>query len=201
MNTMKKVSLLIIFLALSQMALTQDKSQKCGTWRWDVKTLTDNAGLALLTAVPGPSTIDALVVEKPPKVLKESSIADGKLPRYPSENKVVEITAYVTEVKNETDDRDLHFVLKSPTSSSTMVGEIPDPTCPNFAAFVPIKTHFEKTRADGTTIWNKLKSSKKPVKVKITGVPFWDGVHATAPSGASPYFREIHPILSIEIVN
>ena len=197
---MKKVGLLIIFLAICQVALTQDHSKKCGTWRWDVKTLTDKGGAALLSKQPVSSTIEKLVADKPPKVLQESSPADGKTPRYPNENQVVEITAYVTDVKFEQDDHDLHFVLKSPATDSTMVGEIPDPTCPGYTGFAAVKQHFDKTRQAGELVWHTLKDSNHNVKVKITGVPFWDGVHPKRPTGASRNFREIHPILSIEMV-
>lgn len=153
----------------------------------------------MLTKQPIPATIDAMVRIKPPRVLRASSRNDGKLPRYKREKQVVEITAYVTEIMTE-DDRDLHFVLKSPTSDKTMVGEIPDPTCPDYDSNPALRAHFSKTREDGMTVRDKWKeTNKKPVKVKITGIPFWDGVHSGNVTGASQYFREIHPILSIEI--
>ena len=186
----------LIFSCLAVFA--QQSQDSCGTWRWKVKTLTDQDGSALLTLKPIHTTIDQLIIVKPPKVLRAISHSDGQLPRYPREKQVVEILAYVTEVKNE-DDHDLHFVLKSLTTDSTMVGEIPSPDCPDYNAFPALRAFFQATRADGMKVWDALKKTEKPVKVKITGVPFWDGAHSSRPTGASQYFREIHPILTIGI--
>ena len=187
-----------LFIILNFIGFTQTTPTICGTWRWDVKTLTDKGGTDLLSKTPIQTTINKLVIVKPPKVLKESSQSDGKMPRYTREKQVVEITAYVTEIKKE-DDNDLHLVLKSLTSDKTMVGEIPDPNCPDFDRFLSLREYFKQTRDSGMKVWDSLKQKKSPIKVKITGVPFWDGVHANAPTGASLYFREIHPILKIEI--
>jgi len=186
------------FIFSCLLVFAQQSHDSCGTWRWKVKTLTDSAGSALLSAKPVPTTIDQLIIVKTPKVLRAISHSDGQLPRYPRENQVVEISAYVIEVKNE-DDHDLHFVLKSLTSDSTMVGEIPDPSCPDYNGFPALRAYFQKIREDGMKVWDALKTNKKPVKVKITGVPFWDGAHSSRPIGASRYFREIHPILTIGI--
>lgn len=199
MKTCKPVTILMLFIFSSLVVFTQTTTDKCGTWRWSIKTLTDKDSVVLLNKQPIPATIDAMVMIKPPKILKSSSSKDGKIPRYTREKQVVEITAYVTEIITEA-DRDLHFVLKSPTSDKTMVGEIPDPTCPDYDNNPALRAHFTKTREDGMKVKDKWKATnKKPVKVKITGVPFWDGVHSGNVTGASQYFREIHPILSIEL--
>jgi len=189
----------MLFILYSHSAFTQTDPNKCGTWRWSIKTLTDKDSTTLLNKKPIPATIDVMVKIKPPKVLKASSRNDGKLPRYTREKQVVEITVYVTEILTEA-DHDLHFVLKSPTSDKTMVGEIPDPTCPDYDNNPKLRAHFSKTREDGMKVKDMWKATnKKPVKVKITGIPFWDGAHSGDVTGASQYFREIHPILSIEI--
>jgi hypothetical protein len=199
MKTQGKLSILILLMvSLSFIVFAQQHHPtKCGTWRWDVKTLTDQDGAALLSHPATPSSINELVKEKPPKTLHASKPSDGTKPRYSSESQVVEIIAMVTAVKTEADDSDMHFVLKSTDSDKTMVGEIPDPNCPNFEKFPQLKDFFTKTRADGKAIWDKLKKTHKPVKVRITGVPFWDGVHSKPPIGSSKYCREIHPILTI----
>jgi hypothetical protein len=192
---MKRIDLFLIFIFFFLSGFSQS-GIKCGTWRWDIKTITDLDGLGLLLKTPEPSSIDKLVKEEPPKVLDNSSLQDGKLPRYPDERQVVEIMAYVTLVKEE-DDHDLHLVLKSPTSKRTMIGEIPDPACPTFIKFPQLKTLFTNARKDGANVWNMLNQTRKPVKVKVTGVVFWDAPHGQ--TGASKYGREIHPILKIEI--
>ena len=199
MKTEIKYGFIIAFFTLSLIFCSLQLPPKCGKWRWDVKTITDKQGIALLTKSPVKSSISELVINMPPKLLYSSNHSHGNEPRLPSENQVVEIIAYVTKVKHESDDSDLHFILKSPDSENTMIGEIPDPACSTFDKFPVLRKHFTKTREDGATVWDQWKSSKRPVKVKITGVPFWDGVHSKKTKGASSFCREIHPILSIEI--
>ena len=166
-----------------------------------MKTLTDQNGSALLSSTPVKSSVDKMVVVRPPKVLHaDNMFVDGRAARYTSENNVVEFTAFVTDVKNEIDDSDLHFVLKSPNSEKTMVGEIPDPNCPSFDHFPQQKSAISASRKQGMLVMDQMKRTNKPVKVKITGVPFWDGIHLNTPRGASKYCREIHPILKIEIL-
>ena len=100
-----------------------------------------------------------MVKKNPSKVLHSSSKTDGKTPLYSNENQVVKITAYVTDIKSESDDSDLHFILKSPDSENTMVGEIPDPTCPTFDKFPTLREYFTKTSSDGNVVWDKLKKT------------------------------------------
>jgi hypothetical protein len=190
-----RIGILIVILALSFIFCSSQQPPKCGKWRWDVKTLTDKDGSALLLTEPVPSAIDQLVMEPSPKILHHNSHADSKLPRFPSENQVVEIVAFVIKAKYEEDDKDLHLVLKSPDSEKTMIGEIPDPNCPDFDEFPTLRELFKKTRKSGNKILDKLNVHAKPVKVKITGVPFWDSEHKNRSKG--PGTREIHPILSI----
>jgi hypothetical protein len=200
MKTLSKHSILVVSLVLSFILCSQQLPPRCGKWRWDVKTLTDKLGIGLLSRTPIKSSIDELVVAKPPKILYSANQSDGREPRMASENQVVEIIAYVTKVKHESDDSDLHLILRSPNSENTMVGEISDPECACFDRFPVLRTHFTKTRQDGYKLWDFWKNAKRPIKVKITGVPFWDGIHPQSnPKGASQYCREIHPILSIEI--
>jgi hypothetical protein len=200
MRTHFKLGFLILFLVLGFILCSLQLPPKCGEWRWDIKTLTDPQGVGLLTKQPIKSSIDELVVPKPPKVLYADNYSDGQEPRMSSETQVVEIIAYVTKVKHESDDSDLHLILKSPNSENTMIGEIPDPACSTFDRFPLLRTYFTKTRQDVYRVWDFWKNAKHPIKVKVTGITFWDGIHAqNNPKGASQYCREIHPILSIEI--
>jgi len=200
MKTHIRLGILTIFLVFGLIFSSQQLPPRCGKWRWDVKTLTDKQGIGLLSKTPIKSSIDELVVPKPPKILYSASQSDGREPRMSSETQVVEIIVYVTKVKRESDDSDLHLILKSPNSENTMVGEIPDPECTCFNRFPSLRDHFAKTRKAGYKIWDYWKSAKRPIKVRIIGVTFWDGIHPQKkPKGASQYCREIHPILSIEI--
>ena len=190
---------LLLYLVSALLVFSQHTRDpnKCGTWRWDIKTLTDKEGPALLTRKPIQTSLDELVKEKPPKVLYDNNRSDGLLPRYPTENLVVEIDAYVVKMKYEQDDHDLHLILRSVSSGETMVGEIPDPSCLTFDTFPALRNWFGKTREEGYKIRDELKKTHMPVKVRIIGVPFWDGAHSQRPSGASEYYREIHPVLRI----
>ncbi|MCX6252218.1 MAG: hypothetical protein NTX61_15895 [Bacteroidetes bacterium] len=200
MKTIWKPGILVILLVAGFIVLAQQLPPRCGKWRWNIKTMTDQQGPGLLLKTPVKSSIDRLVVEVPPKVLHASNRYDAQEPRMSGENQVVEIIAYVILVKHEKDDSDFHFVLQSPHSDQSMVGEIPDPDCTTFDNFPQLRSHFTKTRQDGQSVWNKLKKTRKSVKVRITGVTFWDGMHPkNNPTGASRYCREIHPILSIEM--
>ena len=200
MQTQSKHWYFILLLILGFILCSQQLPPKCGKWRWDIKTITDPQGVGLLTKKPIKSSIDELVVIRPPKMLYSDNQSDGKEPRMASEDQVVEIIAFVTKVKRESDDSDLHLILKSPNSENTIIGEIPDPECACFDRFPSLRNHFTKTRQDGFKVWDYWKNAKRPIKVKITGVPFWDGIHPqNKPKGASQYCREIHPILSIEI--
>ena len=191
--------ILVLIFSTSSHQDTHSKHSKCGTWRWNIKTITDKAGPQLLSVHPIASSVDKLASEQPKHILNSFSQSDGYLSRQHDEEQVVEITALVSKVKYE-DDHDLHFILNSLNSDQTMIGEIPDPECSTFDGFPQLRSHFTKTRSEGMGVWEHWKSVKRPVKVRITGVPFWDGAHPKRPKGASPYFREIHPILSIEIL-
>jgi hypothetical protein len=199
MKTLARNAFFLVLLFTTVLVFAQQPTEKCGTWRWQVKTLTDEGGIDLLTKTPIRATIDQLVSVQPTKTLEAGSKKDGNIPRYPREKQVVVVKAFVTEMKDE-DDRDMHFVLKSIYSDSTMVGEIPDPGCPDFDNFPQLNELFQKTRDNGVKVKEILKKTKKPVKVRITGIPFWDGVHSKTPVGASKYCREIHPIIKIEII-
>ncbi|NVO18928.1 MAG: hypothetical protein HXX13_04470 [Bacteroidetes bacterium] len=200
MKNMLRLSFLMLFLVSVSLVMAQRQQVKCGKWRTDVKTLTDAGGVALLTQTPTIATLDELGAVIPPKILHANNAADGKVERYPTESKVIEMTVMITAIKLNNDDGDLHFSMKSVDSDKTMVGEIPNPACNVFEKFPDLRQQFTSSRIQGKVVWDMLKKSKKPVKVKITGIPFWDGYDENRPKGVSEYFREIHPILKIEVL-
>ena len=69
MKSQWKLGFLIVFLVLGFILCSQQLPPRCGKWRWDVKTITDKDGAALLSRPPTQSSIDVLVGEKPSKVL------------------------------------------------------------------------------------------------------------------------------------
>jgi hypothetical protein len=44
-----------------------------------------------------------------------------------------------------------------------------------------------------------LKSNNKPVKVSVTGVPFWDAPDPQ--KGGNPGGLEIHPLLKVSVIS
>jgi hypothetical protein len=199
MKTMFRFSFLVLLLVSVSVVNAQHQAAKCSKWRADVKTLTDENAVNLLTQTPGMTTLEELGAVIPPKILHADK-TDGAMPRYPNENKVVEVTVMITSIKIGADDGDMEFVMKSPDSDLTMMGEIPDPGCQAFDKFTQLREQFKTSRQQGKAVWDLLKKTRKPVKVKVTGVPFWDAYREDLPKGANKYFREIHPILKIEVL-
>ena len=198
MQNRKIILIILLWVVAGSFAMAQQKPLQCGNWRFDVKTLTDKGGFVLLNKTPMPTELDRVITQQPPKALNRSSAADGKLPRYPMENDVVEFTAYVTSATISTDDHDFRLVLKSPSSESTMLGESPDPQCPVFNNFPKLREAFTKTGNDIRTVMDLLKKNNMPVKVRITGVTFWDSPGSQ--QGADPSGLEIHPILKVSVI-
>jgi hypothetical protein len=200
MKNKLRLSFLVLFLVSVSFVVAQKQPVKCGHWRTDVKTLTDANGTPLLAQTPTVATLDELSTVIPPKILHAGIAADGKVERFPTESKVIVMTVIITSIKMNNDDGDLHFIMKSADSDKTMIGEIPNPACNVFEKFPELRQQFTSSRLEGKVVWDLLKKSKKPVKVKVTGVPFWDGYEENRPKGVSEYFREIHPILKIEVL-
>jgi len=198
---MKKMRLLVIvslMLVAVIQSYTQQKSFKCGQWRWDIKTLTDKDGAGLLKAKPVVMNFDRFLDAKAPRTLNEKSSKDKTQPRFPSEKEVVEITAYITTITIAEDDHDFKLVLKSPDSDATMLGELPNPNCSSLDKFPIQRTQFKQTWKVLSGIMDKINGNNKPIKVKITGVRFWDAPQGE--HGASSNGLEIHPILKVTIL-
>jgi hypothetical protein len=195
--------LLVLFITFFPGSLlkgyTQEETKECdGFFRWDVKTLTDNNGIDLLSRSPLDSTISQLVSVRPPVRTFVLSKKDGQLPRFSTEKYIVRVIAYIEKIKIQ-GDRDYHVVLRSPDSKSSMIAEIPDPDCSYLSGFPVLKDKFRSVRNQGDSVLAQLKKSKKPVLVEITGVPFWDAPHFWV-RGSSKTGREIHPVLNIRIL-
>jgi hypothetical protein len=178
---------------------SQSKVKECnGFFRWDVKTLTDKGGLDLLSETPLDSTISELIKIHPPVHMFVLSKKDGRLPRFDSEKHLVRVFAIIEKINIEADE-DYHVVLRSPDSKASMIGEIPDPDCPDLSTFPALKAKYRTARNQADSVWQQLKKTKTPVLVEITGVPFWDAPHFWI-RGSSRTGREIHPVLNIRIL-
>lgn len=161
-----------------------------GKDRWDVKTLTD-VGAKKVKFKPIKTTIDSLR-----KIVPNQKVGNTTK-RFGTEFYTYEIVCKVREYRME-DDGDYHLVLVDVSDTSkTMIGEIPDPSCPSVAksgkanTFVKVRTFFKDSVA-------VKKNVTKQGVYKITGVVFFDKKHRQL--GLSPNGIELHPILSIKSV-
>lgn len=197
---MKK--LLLLFAILIGIPVTGHC--QCGVWRRDVKILADPGYTAILNSTPSGTTIDALNATIPARQL-HINMTDGRIPRMQDEKKLVIIKAIIVKYKLESNDNDIHIVLKSPNSNQTLVAEIPDPNCADVSSHPTLKTKYSHVRQwfiDNVAQGHLTTSFKLPAgikKVKVIGVPFWDADHAEGshPDGAGPHFREIHPVVDM----
>ena len=184
---------------LSMTGCTQAQEKECrGKFRWDVKTLTDDKGIDLLSLIPSDSTISQLVSVQAPLRMFVLSEKDGRLPRFHNEKHLVKVIA-VVERMNIQADQDYHIILRSPDSKASMIGEIPDPDCSYLSAFPTLREKYRSVRNQGEALECLLNETKKPVLVEVIGVPFWDAPHFWL-RGSSKTGREIHPILNIRIL-
>ncbi|CAN5438636.1 hypothetical protein BH10BAC5_BH10BAC5_27430 [soil metagenome] len=181
---MKKLFILIIVSIFS----TSYAQDKCGTDRWDVKTLTDSASVKIDLSHAAYST-----------VFKQTQLAShnevkGTTPRLEQEKKVYKIRCWLIEFKSE-DDRDYHLVIRDNTRNVTMVAEICDPTCPGVVNS-PAYENFIKVREKFETYFAHKKSKKNITNchIQIEGVGFYDKEHGVSPTGNADNNREIHPI-------
>ena len=181
----KKFAASIAALALLTAFASHNIGDKCGgVQRWDVKTLTD-PDVDKVDFHATPSTIAQLETFNPPQW-------KTKLPRQPKETEVFTIECTIPQYIWEDDD-DVHLVLKD--GSHTMVGEIPDPFCPNNVSGYSKK--FERARKN----FNKVaaKNEYKNHRYRVTGVLFFDKPeHGT---GHADNGAELHPIISLQVIN
>jgi hypothetical protein len=176
----------------------QKKGIKCGDWRWDVKTLTDKGGTAILKSKPVEVKFDQFLQSMSPRKLAKDNDKDRAQARFTSEKEVVEMTAYITSMTISQEDHDFMMVLKSPDSDATMMAELPNPECSSLSKFTLQQEQFKKTWSELSCLMDKISQNSKPIKVKITGVRFWDAVPGQR--GASENGIEIHPVIKVTVL-
>jgi hypothetical protein len=179
--------LLILFNILFYLTV----SAQCGKERWNVKTLSDKDTIKIdFTHVIKTTVNTQASLPKPPKIPK-------KMPRQNTECNVYSIDCYIIEYKKEA-DKDIHIVLRDLKTNATMVAEIPSPYCPEvqrtsrYLKYAELYVWFTKNIGKPTS---KFKTLPRPLKVRITGVGFYDFIHGQR--GMAANGREIHPVLSI----
>ena len=184
-KTQKKFAASAAALALLTALASHSIGDKCGgVERWDVKTLTDN-NIDKVDFNASTSTIAHLETLNAPNW-------GTKLPRQTDETKVYTIECTIPQYIWEDDD-DVHLVLTD--GSHTMVGEIPDPFCPNSLSGKSKKFETARKNFNSVAAHNEYKNHR----FRITGVLFFDKpAHGT---GHSDNGAELHPILSLEAIN
>ncbi|MGA3012873.1 MAG: hypothetical protein ABSD71_02435 [Bacteroidales bacterium] len=195
---MKKVTLLFACLLMICVVIksqAQPKAFSCEQWRADVKMLTDKDGAALLNAKPIVMDFSVFLDAKAPLTLDKNNLKDKNQPRLSSEKEVIQLIAFITSITITGDDHNFRMVLRYPDSEATMVAVLPNPDCPALDKFPAIRAQFRQTWKELTTIMDRLSKESNPIKVKITGVRFWNAPGGERGSSANGI--EIHPVLSI----
>jgi hypothetical protein len=170
----------------------------CGTERWPVKTLTDSDS-ATVNATPEDKTVDWLVAQPTPT---------GAFPldrRFPIEKRTFSVKGRLVGYKVEqsaTGDQDFHVVIKSLTSGSTMIVEIPSKECQAVCSS-PHADEFEAARAEIVRLLGAypsgatgLRRATKAITVNVTGVAMFDPPHGQ--TGRARNGIELHPVLSVQ---
>lgn len=165
---------------------------RCGTARWDVKTLAD-AAASRVKMTPVPASVETLRALPVPGPIEQHT------PRYPQEMQTYTVTATLREAARE-QDSDYHLVLVGATPDATMIAEIPDPACvasQDNAAITAIKkarTYFDQAFGAPAQAPH-FTTFQTPPQVTVAGVLFFDvlhGQHGVAPNGV-----ELHPVLDL----
>jgi hypothetical protein len=163
-------------------------AQKCGVWRWPVKTLSDQAA-SQVDYTSKPSFVRRLRTLDPPSSLSTDT------PRI----EPVEFTTYRVRAKLVgavvEDDHDVHLVIRSPASRrKTMIVEFPYARC-NGAKDSKKRAAMKRARAALSNACGGIGTSFVDLRgrVRVTGVGFWDEIHGQ--TGVAPNGIELHPVL------
>ena len=180
---MSSAASLLLLVGLSSHSI----GDKCGgSDRWDVKVLSDTSAHNVDLRHPIFTSIAGLDTFRPP-VWKQ------KLKRQPAEMNAYTIECEIEHYKWENDD-DIHFQLVD--GSHQMVGELPDPFCPDAVAsgnsrkYDLARKHFDAVAAHG---------EYKNHRFRITGVLHFDQINHA--SGGADNGAELHPITKLEVIH
>lgn len=161
-------------------------SSSCGVERWTIKTGTDKGAKSINITSSTATTLAKLIALKPPATIPSNSRVKG------AETTNWHISVTLVEYKIESDS-DYHLVLK--VGRSTMIAEIPSPSCVGSTS--PFKVDIKAARAAFDKKFPNVSSSwhTANIPVVITGVGFFDYKHGQ--TGVAPNAIEIHPVLKI----
>ena len=163
--------------------------------RWDVKTLSDGfrIGLSVRTTVDSQCRMN-----RPSEGWTET------LARQPDEKILYSLWCTIDSAVLEKDG-DYHIIVTG--GDSTMIVEIPNPDdCPSTSA--TYRDMFKTARSIVDRYFGGVRShhvgskysKHSPIDVEIEGMGFWDNKHGRPAKGHAGNYREIHPVLKIEIL-
>ena len=159
---------------------------------WEVKTLEDGF---IPNVIPVATTVQEQVsLSSPPSV------------RQRWERLASDRTLYVLDARlvmaMEDLDRDYKLTIEDLHTGADMYAEIPDP-----AVFGPMRyrPEFESARRIIDSLAGRPPGYsgiqfRPPVRVRITGMGFFDQEHYVPSDGTAPNNREIHPVLTIKLL-
>lgn len=193
MRNVKKEAFLALIFMIVGYHLTIN-AQDCGEKRWDVKTLSDFDTSSVDFSNIIHSSVHQQILLKRPK--GENSF------RMLSEDTVYSINCYIIAYKKQQDDKDIHLVIEDTKTNETMVAEVMSADCRSVrktSRYQQIKKLNEWFIENIGTATTSFYYPKSPILVTITGVGFFDAMHGQ--KGMALNGREIHPVLSMRLVN
>jgi hypothetical protein len=187
---------MLLFVSTS-VAFAQEEDDD-ETPRWRVKTLSDRDTIF----VRFDTIIRSSIREQ--NRMAAADVSD-KTRRLASETAVYEITALLVAVKRELDG-DYHLVMRDPDSAAAMmVFEVPNPEGPAARATSRWTRYAQVKRTiDSLTFGSQRLLLERwldaPIKLRFTGVGFYDGWHLIPQAGMAVNRRELHPVLSVDVL-
>ncbi len=166
---------------------------KCGVERWAVKTLTDADA----------DEVDLTPVVRTPFQLRKLEEPEEK----PDNGRLGDVERAVYEVHGvilgwiREADKDIHIVIASESNhATTIIAEVPSSDCRR-VCLSDSRTAFDDVRqALATRLGTpptRYKELSSPVRVRITGVGFFDQRHSTPQHGVAPNNFELHPVIAV----
>jgi hypothetical protein len=173
-------------------AVSEAPANVCGVDRWPVKVLADSSADRVRLDSPQIGTIEEL------RAISTVFYVSTKS-RSPAEEQVFTVEGWLAGYKFEPGDSDLHVVIKD-DSGKNMIVEFPHPDCMEGSR---VLKQAAEARSKFRAMLRTLPTTRfiwlrKLVRVRVTGVLFFDKVHNQI--GVAPNGVELHPVFGIEKV-
>jgi hypothetical protein len=159
-------------------------AERCGSYRWPVKILSD----------PGAHAVDHTATETSVETLANMPAPVDPTARVaPVETHVWQLTGVHAVGLREEPDSDIHLVV-SDQRGHTMITEFPSPGC-DTAASAPDRTGMSRARADLVPAFGEPGRAFRRVTGTVTlrGVGFFDRLHGQR--GVAANGVELHPVV------